>query len=169
MSVPAGPVPLIPNRLWSLIASALWPQPDSSIAWAIVIAAGMPWIVKHEKDDFVGKWAVKLVEEQGVRERLVGFTMADGYVPTEGSVIIDAVGDPAGQVTSARFSPVLDRVIGMAWVPSPLARDGSPITTGVPFTVTVATPVGGTPTLGLVLGATTLPSASVSAGSLRVK
>src|SRR5258705_304228 len=43
MSAPAGPVPLIPNRLWSLIASALWPQPDSSIAWAIVTAAGMPY------------------------------------------------------------------------------------------------------------------------------
>ena len=43
MSVPAGPVPLIPNRLWSLIASALWPQPDSSIAWAIVTAAGTPY------------------------------------------------------------------------------------------------------------------------------
>ena len=33
----------MPNRLWSLIASALWPQPDSSIAWAIVTAAGMPY------------------------------------------------------------------------------------------------------------------------------
>src|SRR5437763_7844440 len=43
MSVPAGPEPLIPNRLLSRIASALWPQPDSSIAWAIVTAAGMPY------------------------------------------------------------------------------------------------------------------------------
>ena len=31
-------------------------------------------------------------------------------------------------MTSARFSPVLDRVIGMAWVPSPLARDGARVT-----------------------------------------
>jgi sarcosine oxidase, subunit alpha len=31
-------------------------------------------------------------------------------------------------VTSSRFSPVLGRVIGMAWVPSPLARDGSRVT-----------------------------------------
>jgi glycine cleavage system aminomethyltransferase T len=31
-------------------------------------------------------------------------------------------------VTFARFSLVLDRVIGMAWVPSPLAREGSTIT-----------------------------------------
>ena len=47
--------------------------------------------------------------------------------------------------------------------------DGSPITTGVPFTVTIATPTAGTPTLGLVIGATTLPAASVSAGAVRVK
>ena len=43
MSRPAGPVPLIPNRLWSAVASALCPQPDSSMAWAIVTAAGMPY------------------------------------------------------------------------------------------------------------------------------
>src|ERR1700722_7380579 len=40
---PAGPVPLIPNRLFSWVASRLWPQPDSSIACAIVTAAGMPY------------------------------------------------------------------------------------------------------------------------------
>ena len=40
---PAGPVPLIPNRLWSAVASPLCPQPDSSMAWAIVTAAGMPY------------------------------------------------------------------------------------------------------------------------------
>ena len=43
MSRPAGPVPLIPNRLWSAVASALCPHPDSSMAWAIVTAAGMPY------------------------------------------------------------------------------------------------------------------------------
>ena len=42
-SLPAGPVPLMPNRLWSLVASALWPQPDSSMAWAMVTAAGTPY------------------------------------------------------------------------------------------------------------------------------
>jgi hypothetical protein len=47
--------------------------------------------------------------------------------------------------------------------------DGSPITTGVPFTVSVATPTGGTPTIGLVIGTTTLPSAAVNAGAVRVK
>ena len=43
-SLPAGPVPLMPNRLWSLVASVLWPQPDSSMAWAIVTDAGTPYL-----------------------------------------------------------------------------------------------------------------------------
>ena len=73
----------------------------------------------------IGKWALEHYAQEEPATRLVGFTLADGYVPTEGSVIVDSVGEPAGQVTSARFSPVLDRVIGMAWVPSPLARDGA--------------------------------------------
>ena len=91
--------------------------------------AAMPWIVKLDKEqDFIGKWALEHYAVEEPASLLVGFTLANGYVPTEGSVILDGLGDPAGQVTSARFSPVLDRVIGMAWVPSPLAREGSTIT-----------------------------------------
>jgi sarcosine oxidase, subunit alpha len=91
--------------------------------------AAMPWIVKLDKEqDFIGKWALEHYAQEEPTTRLVGFTIANGHVPTEGAVIVDGVGDPAGQVTSARFSPVLDRVIGMAWVPSPLARDGAQVT-----------------------------------------
>jgi aminomethyltransferase len=88
----------------------------------------MSWIVKLDKpEDFIGKWALERFAEEEPETRLVGFAMTNGYVPTEGSVVIDAGGTPAGQVTSARYSPVLDRVIGMAWVPSPVARDGSQV------------------------------------------
>ena len=91
--------------------------------------AAMPWIVKLDKgEDFIGKWALEHYAEEEPATRLVGFTLPNGRVPTEGAVIMDARGAPAGQVTSSRFSPVLDRVIGMAWVPSPLARDGSRVT-----------------------------------------
>jgi hypothetical protein len=47
--------------------------------------------------------------------------------------------------------------------------DGSAPATGVPFTVSVVTPATGAPTLALAIGTTTLPTASVSAGALRVK
>src|ERR1700722_6708496 len=42
VTLPAGPVPLMPNRLWYRAARLLWPQADSSIAWAIVTDAGTP-------------------------------------------------------------------------------------------------------------------------------
>ena len=56
---------------------------------------------------------------------LVGFTLADGHVPTEGAVVLPDGDGPVGQVTSARFSPQLGGVIGMAWVPASLAKDGA--------------------------------------------
>jgi sarcosine oxidase subunit alpha len=91
--------------------------------------AAMPWAVKLDKDEaFIGKWALARAAEQPAPTTLVGFTLANGHVPTEGAVILDAAGAAAGQVTSARRSRQLDRVIGMAWVPAALASDGASIT-----------------------------------------
>ncbi len=88
------------------------------------LEASMPWIVKFDKDDFVGKWALEYVQERGFKEQLVGFELADGIVPAEGGqVVVD--GQPVGRVTSARWSPHLGKSIGMAWVPAALAAEGS--------------------------------------------
>jgi sarcosine oxidase subunit alpha len=90
-----------------------------------LIEANMPWIVKFDKDDFVGKWALEHVRARGPREQLVGFEMEDGRVPPEGGQIVIKERRPVGRITSARWSPELRRVIGMAWVPAELARDGA--------------------------------------------
>ena len=91
--------------------------------------AGMPWAVKLDKDDdFIGKWALEHYAQQTPATMLVGFTLPDGELPTEGAVILDESGDPAGQVTSARRSPVLGHTIGMAWVPAAVAHDGAQVT-----------------------------------------
>jgi sarcosine oxidase subunit alpha len=91
--------------------------------------AAMSWIVKLDKEqDFIGKWALEHYAELTPATALVGFTLPNGDVPTEGSVVVDEAGTPAGQVTSARHSPVLGRTIGMAWVPEGVARDGARIT-----------------------------------------
>jgi sarcosine oxidase subunit alpha len=86
------------------------------------LSASMPWIVKFDKDDFVGKWALEHVAERGDRERLVGFEIANGVVPLEGGqIVVD--GRPAGRVTSARRSAKLGTSIGLAWVPPELAEE----------------------------------------------
>ncbi len=90
-----------------------------------VIEANMPWIVKFDKDDFVGKWALEHVRGRGIREQLVGFEMEDGRVPPEGGQVVIKERRPVGRVTSARWSPELRKVIGMAWVPAELAREGA--------------------------------------------
>jgi sarcosine oxidase subunit alpha len=89
-----------------------------------LLSAGMSWLPKLDKDDFVGKWAVEHFAEREDRERLVGFTMEDNFVPAEGAqVVID--GFPAGRVTSARRSEEVGAVIGLAWVPPDRAENGN--------------------------------------------
>ncbi len=90
--------------------------------------AAMPWAVKLDKaEPFIGKWALERAAAEPAATSLVGFTLSDGAVPTEGSVVLDQAGRPSGQVTSTRRSRQLGRVIGMAWVPVALAVDGARI------------------------------------------
>jgi len=89
-----------------------------------LLNAGMSWLPKLDKEDFVGKAAMELFADREVREELVGFTMEDGVVPPEGAqIVID--GYPAGRVTSARRSDEVGAIIGLAWVPPERAEDGT--------------------------------------------
>jgi sarcosine oxidase, subunit alpha len=91
--------------------------------------AAMPWIVKLDKEqDFIGRWALERYAEQPLETALVGFTLANGQVPTEGAAVLRDGEGPMGQVTSARYSPQLGKVIGMAWVPASFAKDGAGVT-----------------------------------------
>lgn len=102
----------------------------------------MPWIVKLDKDeDFIGRWALEHRRDHPSGDELVGFTMANGHVPTEGSAVVEGK-TPVGQVTSSRYSPKLGRVIGLAWVPSALAHEDASISIsdrGSVHTATVTT------------------------------
>jgi sarcosine oxidase subunit alpha len=88
--------------------------------------ASMPWIVKLDKDDFVGKRALEHVQERGFREQLVGFVMENGVVPAEGGQVV-AEGRPGGRVTSARWSDTVGKAIGLAWVKPEIAEEGAEI------------------------------------------
>jgi sarcosine oxidase subunit alpha len=85
--------------------------------------ANMSWAVKLEKSDFIGRAAVARQSAKPLRQRLVGFELSSGRVPSEGEVIV-ANGAPVGRVTSAKWSPLLKRGVGLAWVPVELAEPG---------------------------------------------
>jgi sarcosine oxidase subunit alpha len=88
-----------------------------------VLEAGMPWIFKADKPDFVGKWATEQAADRGLRWMLVGFESPRGAMPLEGGqVVVD--GASAGRVTSVRYSKELDKVIGLAILRNELAVEG---------------------------------------------
>ncbi|HEX4109269.1 MAG TPA: 2Fe-2S iron-sulfur cluster-binding protein [Solirubrobacteraceae bacterium] len=122
------PFGLEPQRLLRLQKQHLIVGQDTD-SESTPFAAGVGWAVKLERaEDFVGKRALRHAAAHPSETVLVGFTVANGRVPTEGAVVLDERGVPVGQVTSARRSRQLDRVIGMAWVPLALAEDGAAVT-----------------------------------------
>ena len=91
------------------------------------LESDMSWVVRFDKEDFVGKRGLLEVEKRGLRDKLVGFIMRDGHVPDDGDPVV--VGRaPIGRVTSARLSPTLGKGFGLAWVPVELAEQGQEIT-----------------------------------------
>jgi sarcosine oxidase, subunit alpha len=89
--------------------------------------ADMSWIVRFEKDDFVGKAALAAIKRTGPRRMLVGFVM-DAGMAHDGDQVYSPEGEDRliGAVTSARLSPSIGRCVGLALVSSGSAReDGS--------------------------------------------
>lgn len=90
------------------------------------LEAGLGWLVKADKADFIGRSAIAAVAARGVREALVGFEIAEHTVPDEGASVLRD-GRLAGRVTSAKWSDTLKKTIGMAIVPLESANEGAEI------------------------------------------
>ena len=92
------------------------------------LEAAMPWIVKLDKEnDWIGRYSIEFYQRRGERNALVGWTGDNGKVPVEGAQVIGSDGDPAGRITSSRFSKRLGKSIGIAWVPIGSSEEGTPI------------------------------------------
>jgi sarcosine oxidase subunit alpha len=90
------------------------------------LEADLPWIVKLDKQDFIGRSSLDRAKQRGIRNRLVGFRIAGDEVPEEASLVIHD-GKLGGRVTSARFSPSANATVGLAWVPIETANNGDTI------------------------------------------
>lgn len=86
--------------------------------------AGLGWLVKLNKGDFVGKAALERQKAAGVPRKLVGFTMPDRAFPRHGYAVFCG-GASSGEVRSGTMSPTLGIAIGTAYVPLAMAKDGT--------------------------------------------
>lgn len=104
------------------------------------IEAGLGWITKTEKGDFVGKANIAAARQTGPSRRLVGLVLPDRALARKGYEITLG-GLPVGIVTSGNFSPILKRGIAMGYVKSEYAKPGTELAVSVrgqqvPATVT---------------------------------
>jgi len=88
------------------------------------LEAGLAWVTKLDKPDFIGKRALVQQKADGVRARLVGFALTERGFPRHGYEV-RVNGEPAGEVTSGTVSPSLEKGIGLAYVPVEAAKAGS--------------------------------------------
>ncbi|HEV3363446.1 MAG TPA: glycine cleavage system aminomethyltransferase GcvT [Acidimicrobiia bacterium] len=89
------------------------------------LQAGLGWVVGWEKPAFTGREALLAEKEHGPARRLAGILLSDRQVPrAECPVRID--GAVVGEVTSGNVSPILERGIALAFLPSG-TKPGTPV------------------------------------------
>jgi aminomethyltransferase len=88
------------------------------------IAAGLGWIVKTDKGDFIDRDLYLKQKAEGTPEKLVAFRVADRAIPRDGYRLLKS-GQEVGRVTSGGFSPFLKCGIGLAYVKSEYAAVGT--------------------------------------------
>jgi aminomethyltransferase len=88
------------------------------------LEAGLGWTVKFAKGEFHGRDVLVKQKAEGLRRRLVGFQLDGRRVPRHGMRIL-AEGRPVGAVTSGTFGPSLERPLGMGYVETAFAANGT--------------------------------------------
>jgi glycine cleavage system T protein (aminomethyltransferase) len=91
-----------------------------------LLEAGLGWISKLGKGEFIGREALLEQREKGLRKKLIGFEMTDRGIARDGHDVYVG-GQRAGKVTSGSPAPFLKKNIGMAYVPPEQAGVGTEI------------------------------------------
>jgi aminomethyltransferase len=88
------------------------------------LEAGLGWLVKMKKGDFVGRAALEAQKAAGVTRKLVGFTFEEKAIPRHGYPVF-VNGAPSGVVMSGIMSPSVGCGLGTAYVPAAHASVGN--------------------------------------------
>ncbi len=79
------------------------------------IEAGLGWITKLKKEDFIGRDALIRIKENGVKRKLVAIISDSKAFPRHGYEITYN-GSVIGKITSGTLSPILGKPIAMGYV-----------------------------------------------------
>ena len=81
------------------------------------LQAGLGWVVKLTKEQFVGKQALVDEKKTGSPKTLIGLELEGRAIARHGFPVM-VEGQPAGHITSGNFAPTLKKSCGMAFINS---------------------------------------------------
>ena len=88
------------------------------------LEAGLSWVVKFDKGNFIGRDALLKQKSEGLKEKLFGFKVEKGGVARPGGTIW-VNEKQVSTVASGTFSPTLGFPIGMAYLPVDTEKEGA--------------------------------------------
>jgi len=92
------------------------------------LEAGLGWITKLNKGDFIGRAKILEHKQAGLKRKLVGLQVDGAGFPRHGySILHKTDGSNIGTVTSGTVSPCLNKGIAMGYVPTELSEIGSEV------------------------------------------
>ncbi len=89
------------------------------------ISAGLGWVCALDTG-FTGADELRRIKEAGPERKLSAFVMEEAGIPRQGMPIVEG-----GEVTSGSHSPMLERGIGLGYVPAALAQPETELTIDV--------------------------------------
>ena len=94
------------------------------------LEAGLGWVVKLAKGDFIGRETLVKQKEEGLKRKLVGFEVLDRAPARDGYPIL--LGDEqVGTVTSGSPAPYLKKNIGLAYISAEHSSVGTELSVGI--------------------------------------
>ncbi|HEY7123535.1 MAG TPA: glycine cleavage system aminomethyltransferase GcvT [Ktedonobacterales bacterium] len=89
------------------------------------LEAGLGWSVKLDKGvDFIGREALTLQKQEGLKRKRVGIEMQERAVPRADYRLL-AQGQPVGVLTSGTFGPSVNKMIGLGYASIDYTKTGT--------------------------------------------
>jgi aminomethyltransferase len=87
--------------------------------------AGLGWVVKLDKGDFVGRAALTEIKARPLVRKLAGFEMIGRGVARHGYVLSDMAEKEVGTCTSGSPGPTVGKNIGLGYLPTAMSEIGT--------------------------------------------
>ena len=89
------------------------------------LEAALGFVVKLQKENFIGKDALLKQKNEGIKRKRVGIRMIEQGIPRPNFEIYNGNNEKIGYITSGTFSPLLKCGIAMAYIQTLEAQEGN--------------------------------------------